>query len=581
MGEKRKSNQLGTLAATSICGNDITSSCLYVSALSIAYAQQYAWISLLVVGLVLYLYRKIYGEVVGAIPLNGGAYNALLNTTSKTVASIAATLTILSYMATAVISSSEAMHYLNSLVGNIPITIATVSLLGFFTITTILGLKESSRIATIIFIFHLFSLLLLAGFCLSTWIGNEEDILSNNWHMELNGSVSVALVFGFSAAMLGISGFESSANYVEEQKPGVFPKTLRNMWVLVTIINPLFAFLALAVLPLDSILDNQEALLSHLGLVGGGKWLSTLIGIDAFLVLCGAVLTSFVGVSGLIKRLSLDRVLPQILLKQNKKGSNYLIPIIFLGLCVLVLLITKGSIEALAGVYTIAFLLVMILFSMGNVLLKIRRNRLPRTEKAGWLSLSVASAAVIVAIIGNVKMNPTYFRVFLEFFVPGICLILIMLNRVFLLKVLLNLIKHLTGKIQKFSSNSDKTIHQLIDKINSQKIVFFMNDDDVALLNKAVLYVLRNEQTSNMKVVHIMSSERDSLLGLKNDISVIDREYPQLKIEFVELKDTFGPELINRLSGQWNVPINYMFIGSPGDHFPYQLKELGGVRLII
>jgi hypothetical protein len=57
---------------------------------------------------VLFLFRKIYGEVVGALPLNGGAYNALLNTTNKSTASLAATLTILSYMATAVISANEA-----------------------------------------------------------------------------------------------------------------------------------------------------------------------------------------------------------------------------------------------------------------------------------------------------------------------------------------------------------------------------------------------------------------------------------------------------------------------------------------
>lgn len=101
------SKKLGELSATAICDNDISSSCLYVSALAIAYAGQYAWVSLLIVALVLFLFRKIYGEVVGALPLNGGAYNALLNTTSKSTASIAATLTLLSYMATAVISAKK------------------------------------------------------------------------------------------------------------------------------------------------------------------------------------------------------------------------------------------------------------------------------------------------------------------------------------------------------------------------------------------------------------------------------------------------------------------------------------------
>ena len=79
----RRHPGLSELPATAICGNDITSSCLYVSALAILQAGQYAWLALLIVAAVLFLFRRIYGEVVGALPLNGGAYNALLNTTSK------------------------------------------------------------------------------------------------------------------------------------------------------------------------------------------------------------------------------------------------------------------------------------------------------------------------------------------------------------------------------------------------------------------------------------------------------------------------------------------------------------------
>ena len=115
METKKIHKKLNELSATAICGNDISSSVLYVSALAIAFAGQYAWITLLIVSVVLFLFRKIYGEVVGALPLNGGAYNALLNTTSKKMASFAATLTILSYMATAVISGNEAIHYLHYL----------------------------------------------------------------------------------------------------------------------------------------------------------------------------------------------------------------------------------------------------------------------------------------------------------------------------------------------------------------------------------------------------------------------------------------------------------------------------------
>src|SRR5690349_9658776 len=153
--------KLKELPATAICGNDITSSCLYVSSLAIIYAGQYAWVALLMVGAVLFLFRKIYGEVVGALPLNGGAYNALLNTTSKRTASLAACLTLLSYMATAVISASEAMHYVHQLWEGLPVIPATIALLAFFMFLTIMGIGESSIVAVIIFITHIGTLTLL------------------------------------------------------------------------------------------------------------------------------------------------------------------------------------------------------------------------------------------------------------------------------------------------------------------------------------------------------------------------------------------------------------------------------------
>ncbi|HQZ43503.1 MAG TPA: APC family permease, partial [Flavobacteriales bacterium] len=373
--------KLGQLPATAICGNDITSSCLYVSALTIGYAGPWAFVALALVAGVLFLFRKIYGEVVGALPLNGGAYNVLLNTTNKTSATMAACLTILSYMATAVISASEAMHYLHSMIHSLPIIIATLIVLAFFLLLTIAGIGESSIVAVIIFIVHLSSmglLLVLGGVFVAN---NGISIGMMNFDAPIPmGGMAAALFFGFSTAMLGVSGFESSANFVEEQAPGVFRKTLRNMWIAVTVINPLMALLAIFVLPLATVGENKEALLSFMGNEIGGQWLSTLISVDAVLVLCGAVLTSFVGVSGLMKRMTLDRVLPQILLKETKRGSSPRILILFFLLCVSVLLITNGEIGALAGVYTISFLIVMAFFAYGNFLLKIKRARLPRPE---------------------------------------------------------------------------------------------------------------------------------------------------------------------------------------------------------
>lgn len=218
--------KLGQLSPTAVCGNDISSSVLYVCGLAIVFAGQYAWITLLMVSVVLYLFRKIYGEVVGALPLNGGTYNALLNTTTKSTASLAATLTILSYMATSVISANEAIHYLHHVLPVIPIILTTIILLSLFALLVIAGISESAVVAVLIFVFHLVSLLLLSGFIITYLLQHGLSTLSDNWQIPLQSDgVMKALFFGFAASMLGVSGFESSANFVEQQQKGVFPKT--------------------------------------------------------------------------------------------------------------------------------------------------------------------------------------------------------------------------------------------------------------------------------------------------------------------------------------------------------------------
>lgn len=570
--------KLGELASTAICGNDISSSVLYVSALSIFYAGQYAWITLLIVAFVLFLFRKIYGEVVGAIPLNGGAYNALLNTTSKKMASIAATLTLLSYMATAVISGNEAMHYLHHLIPSLPVILATIVLLGIFAALTVNGITESAKVAIGIFIFHLFSLLILTLFISYFLAQNGFSVFFENQDAPLReGSIGMAIFFGFAASMLGVSGFESSANFVEEQADGIFPKTLKNMWAVVSIVNPLMALFALAIFTIPVLQSDayQNTLLIHMGEQVGGKWIGVLIAVDAVLVLSGAVLTSFVGVAGLLERMTLDRILPQYFLKKNKQNSSYRIIVMFLLLCISVLLITQGDVKLLAGVYTISFLSVMALFGIGNILLKLKRDKLPRPEKATWIAVLIAITAVIFALIGNVIMEPkedmpSNISIFLPYFLFAIGLIFIMLNRIIILRTILKLVKYVNTKII-----------NLINDIINQEFVFFTKGDHLANLNRVMLYIKQNEHTRKIKIVTILNDGEKANEKLITDIEFLDREYPEIDIEFLTIYGQFGPELIQRLSKEWKIPVNFMFIGSPGDKFPYRIEQLGGVRLIM
>ncbi len=579
--KKKIQKKLNELQATSICGNDISSSCLYVSALTILYAGQYAWISLLLVALVLLFYRKIYAEVVGAIPLNGGAYNVLLNTSTKRLASLAAALTILSYMATAVISASEAMHYLAGIFTSLHITTATIVVLLAFTGLAILGIGESAIVAVIIFITHLFTLCLLVLASLWFIISHGVETFTLNWHLPVtHGDIHHSLFLGFSAAMLGISGFESSANFVEEQKPGVFPKTLRNMWAVVSFFNPVLALLVICIIPLTQVGLHKESLLAFLGDTTGGAWLAFLISLDAVLVLCGAVLTSFVGVSGLLERITLDRILPNFFLKKNQRGANYRIIIAFLVLCISVLFATQGNLQSLAGVYTFSFLTVMALFGIGNLLLKAKRKKLPRPVRARGIIVVIAVLFVSSAFYGNVELNLPSFYTFLEYLFPTLIFIAIMLNRAFIVRLLIEALDYLYEPMRRMVILSNRYLEKLHYKINSQEFVFFTKGDDVAILNKVMQYVQDNETTKKLKIVNVKKEEDTNEL-LKKDLEVLDRAYPEIDIEFVEINGVFGPAIIDELSKKWRIPKNFMFIGSPGNRFSYKVAELGGVRLIM
>ena len=586
--QKPEHAKLGEWEATAICGNDISSSCLYVTALALAYAGPMAPISLAMVAVVLWLFRGIYAEVVGALPLNGGAYNALLNTTSKYRASIAACLTLLSYIATAVISGHEAIRYVDSAwnetghlhLSHSEVLAFSVGLLGVFALLTWKGIGESAKVALVIFAFHILTLLILIGACSIYVLVNGPDLFHQNLAASPPQPTTRPMLFGFAVALLGISGFESSANFVEEQKAGVFPKTLRNMWITVTFVNISICLLALCIIPMDLLIENSAAMLARMGSITAGSWLSILISVDAAIVLSGAVLTSYVGVTGLMHRMALDRCLPQFFLRTGRFGTHYRIIFAFFILSA-ILVYLADDVQKLASVYTISFLSVMGLFAYGNMLLKVKRDKLPRDTRVAWISLFLALAAVLVGLACNIILRIDNSKIFILYFVVALLAVTIMLERTTILRAGIYVVRSANAYIARMNNRMTRYMEQVLDDINSQTIVFFTRGDNIANLNNAMLYVRDNESTNNIKVVIVLPHESPVPQSLEKDLKFLNQAYPEIKIDFVVERGDFGPDLLQDLSRRWRIPLNFMFIGSPGDKFPHSLSELGGVRLII
>ncbi|WP_312175657.1 amino acid permease, partial [Chryseobacterium sp.] len=357
--------------------------------------------------------------------------------------------------------------------------------------------------------------------------------------------------------------------------------TLRNMWIAVSILNPLIAFLAICIIPISQVESHQNSFLSYVGTLTGGTWLATVISINAVSVLSGAVLTSFVGVNGLIKRMTLDRILPNYFLKENKRGSTYRILILFFLLCCSVLLVTRGQLGPLAAVYALSFLTVMASFALGNILLKLRRSRLPRPESARPGAVIIALFAIIIALYGNIKTKPQYLVTFLQYFIPSVLIILAMLMRKDIMHFVVDMLESVSRGYKKYTVTRQRFLNRKLKKLYEQNFVFFSKGDDIATLNKVMMYLHENEVTNKMKIVTVLEKEQNPDPKFLADFEVLDRAYPDVDMEYITLVGRFTPELVEELSQKWGIPKNFMFISSPGDRFSYRVDELGGVRLVL
>lgn len=568
---------LNQFLATAICGNNILSSVLYVSGIAIIFAGVWAPLILLAVGIVLFLYRAIYREVVEALPVNGGVYNCLLNGTQKIVAATTGMMILLSYVATAVISAKIALEYLHTILP-VPVISGTVLLLLFFALLMMLGISDSARVAAGIFVFHIFSLLLFLALGVSFIQGGQSVFASNVTATGgLFASKGALLTFflAFSASFLGVSGFESSANFVEEQAPGVFRKTLRNMLVGVLFFNPLIALVLLSVMPIAQVAEAKDFVLSTASARVGGPAFHALMAINAFLVLAGAVLSSYVGVSGLVSRMAADNCLPVALAKRKKNGSYPRILIAFFLLSSSILLLTKGDLFSLAGVYTLAFLGVMCLFALGNLILRINRPELKRTYTAPLLYVIIGFFAAAAGVIGNIYINPNNLAYFSVYFFPAALLVCFIVYQDYVLRFALRVTKPI-GFIHRFLE------HRFRHIIEGRLVAFIKRPDR---LHKILSYINLNETSRNIFLVHCSEKKRghaNSCIDIRTTLQYLKKAgaYPHLNVKLICKHAPFEPSIIPKVAHHLRVRENRVLIGSIHATHPFAYADLYGARII-
>ena len=225
-----------------------------------------------------------------------------------------------------------------------------------------------------------------------------------------------------------MKGFELLPSYVEELRPGVLTKILRNLWVISNGQLLIMMLLVWAVVPYSEMQSGPGNILSLLAEHAvQAKWLRYMLVGDAVLVLCAGtspvmalivgVLTGIISSCGIIERLSLDHVLPKVFLRRiSFSKAPYISIIFFVGVGLAMYGVVDANLDIIAGQFTVSFLVIMGLFALSNCLLKFNRGRLVHESAQVPLPLVLFALVIVgMALVGNILFSPViagYFSIF-------------------------------------------------------------------------------------------------------------------------------------------------------------------------
>jgi amino acid transporter len=182
------------------------------------------------------------------------------------------------------------------------------------------------------------------------------------------------------------------------------------------------------VMPLDFIYDHPGDLLARMAGILGGNGAKVLVVVDAIIVLCGAVLAAYVGVSSLLKTLATDSILPNFLSLTNSRNAAYMAIITFCTFSILLFILVFSphnptDIGSFGGVFAIAFLCVLLSFIYANILLKLYRQNLGRLVIAQWWEVFFCLGSILAALLGLLYLAFLPFpRTLMSFFAGNLIL---------------------------------------------------------------------------------------------------------------------------------------------------------------
>jgi amino acid transporter/nucleotide-binding universal stress UspA family protein len=425
---------------------------------------------ILAVMLFSYAVRALYIES-SSMFVRGGVYRVVKEAMGGTLAKFSVSALLFDYVLTGPISAVSAGQYLAGFIqdmGNYlhrPLSFSqdhfsagfAIIVVVYFWWKNIQGIHESSQKALQIMVITTVMVVILILWCTYTVFHVQIQIPPNPFHPGvvpltkeslgwlrgtwLSHLTLIIMFVGFGHSVLAMSGEETLAQVnreIEHPKLKNLEKTGLVIFLYSLLFTSLVSFFAVMIVPDKVRPDHFANLIGGITMYLAGPTTLKLI-FHGFVVLVGVLIlsgaqnTSIVGANGVLNRVAEDGVLTEWFQKPQKRfGTSYRIINVVVGMQLLTIILSKGNVYVLAGLYAFGVIWSFALKSLAVLVLRYtepenRQWKVPGNLQIGGkeipLGLIVISAVLLMtalvnlltkseATIAGVTFSAVFFAVF-------------------------------------------------------------------------------------------------------------------------------------------------------------------------
>jgi amino acid transporter len=403
---------------------------------------------ILAVMLFSYCVRALYIES-SSMFVRGGVYRVVKEAMGGTLAKFSVSALLFDYVLTGPISAVSAGQYLAGFIEDIgkyvhhPLVFSedhfsavfAVLIVVYFWWKNIQGMHESSEKALQIMIVTTVMVVILIIWCTITVFNapihlppnplhpgvvklNKESLGWLNWTW-ISHLTWIILFVGFGHSVLAMSGEETLAQVnreIEHPKLKNLEKTGLVIFIYSLLFTSLVSFYAVMIIPDGVRHDYFANLIGGIAMYLVGPTVLKLI-FHAFVVLVGVLIlagaqnTSIVGANGVLNRVAEDGVLTDWFQKPQKRfGTSYRIINLIVGLQLLTIILSRGNVYVLAGLYAFGVIWSFALKSLAVLVLRFtepenRQWKVPGNFHIGKTEVPLGLIAISAVLLITALVN--------------------------------------------------------------------------------------------------------------------------------------------------------------------------------